>query len=277
MEIIDAQIHGVDPVTKWGDGVSHDDVIAASAELAIASMDAVGVHGALMNWWPDYVTGYVSRYPGRFAGVPFWGWPQPEPENAEQAVAELAATEGIVGTRLCVGMPNDGSRGRMLNDGAFDAYFNASERHRLPVFVLAHGFLPDLHAAIRSHPDLVFLIDHVGLNFPVRDQVAWPGLFDEVPDVVALAELPNVVIKFTAVPSLSAEPYPFADVWPHMLKIIDAFGVDRMMWGSDITRCRAMHTYRESVDFLLLSDQVAESDKEMMFSGTVRRWLEWPK
>ena len=277
MEIIDAQIHGVDPARAWGEHFSQDDVLAASAELAVASMDAVGVAGALMQWWPADTDAYVARHPDRFVGVPYLGWPEPEPERPDDYFAELAANPSMVGTRLVIGLPEDGTRVRQLQEGAFDASLAASQRHELPVFVLAHTVLPTLHETIRKFPSLPFIIDHLGLRYPSKIQKVGPEIFDEVPDVLDLAQYPNVALKFTSVPALSMEPYPFNDLWPHLNKIIDAFGVDRLMWGSDFTRVRALHSYREAIDFLLYHDGLSQSDKEMMFAGALREWVKWPE
>ena len=35
---------------------------------------------------------------------------------------------------------------------------------------------------------------------------------------------------------LSKEPYPFADVWVPIRSVLDAFGAERVMWASDISR-----------------------------------------
>lgn len=286
MEIIDSQVHPMHPAKEWSGGLSEDDALAAGMALLIASMDAVGVRGGLLQWWRKDVAKCLALHPDRFAGVPFWGWPEPEPERPADYIDELAAIPGIVGTRLVLSMPPitpggprvqvDASRLQNLRQGGFDDYLAASQRRGLAVFITATRALPALHDAIRAHPDLVFVLDHLGLSYTVNAQPAWPEIFDEIPDLVELAQFPNVAVKFSGVPAISSEPYPFADLWPHLAKVIDAFGVDRLMWGSDFTRCSAMHTYRESVDFLLLTDRLSTSDKEMIFAGAMRKWLGWP-
>lgn len=275
MEIVDAQIHGLTPVTDLGDAFTAEQVLVASAELAVASMDAVGVSAAIVNSRMPYVRAYLTRYPDRFAGLPFIGFPEPEPDDVHGYVAELAAIPSVIGVRLVVGIPDDGSRVALLQQGAFDGTFSAARHHGLPVFVTAHGFLPALHNTLRRFSDLMFVLDHVGLQTPPRRYQPSPTLFEELPHVLDLAQYPNVLVKFTGVPSLSSQPYPFADVWPYMHKLLDAFGIDRCMWGSDFTRCKPLHTYREAVDFLLLTDEVSAADKETLFSGSIRRWLRW--
>src|SRR5262249_4195352 len=148
-------------------------------------------------------------------------------------------------------------------------------RAGLAVFMLMFDHLPELHAALRAHPDLAFVIDHCGLPIPPhspRDD----RLFEKFPEVLALAEFPNVVVKLSALPALSLDGYPFDDVWTYGRRLVDTFGADRLMWGSDYTRVAALHSYREAVDFIALTDQVTEEERVEIAGGTLRRVLNWP-
>ena len=51
--------------------------------------------------------------------------------------------------------------------------------------------------------------------------------------VLRLARRPNLHAKLTFLPTGSASGYPCADMHDACLKIIDAFGADRCVWGSD--------------------------------------------
>ena len=41
---------------------------------------------------------------------------------------------------------------------------------------------------------------------------------------------------------------PYDDIWDPVLRIIDAFGIDRCMWGTDWTRTSGMLTYEPASD-----------------------------
>lgn len=288
MDLIDAQIH---PVIgrKALEGLSGERLIAASADLAVASLDAVGVRAANVNWRDlELLKGHVERYPDRFVAVPaaislsLDGRFDPVVTHADppdEYVARIAESPGFVGIRMGI------SYGRLIDlyrAGVHEPYYAAAEKHGVPVFITLFDYAAEFEPTIRAHSKLRFIIDHVGLPTPPSGST--PGkpikggahLFAGLPGVIALARYPNVAVKFTAVPSLSAEPYPFADVWPHMRKLIDAFGADRMMWGSDFTRCVSLHSYRESVDFFVLTDQLSETEKEAMASKTFLDWVGSP-
>lgn len=43
----------------------------------------------------------------------------------------------------------------------------------------------------------------------------------------------NAWVKLSGYMKFSREPYPYADTWPYIRALVDAFGVDRCLWGSD--------------------------------------------
>src|SRR5207249_3071208 len=70
MDIIDAQIHGVQPATNWSSTFTAEQAIEAEAELAVASMDAVGVAAALVQAPMQVVNGYLATLHGTLAEHP---------------------------------------------------------------------------------------------------------------------------------------------------------------------------------------------------------------
>jgi L-fuconolactonase len=81
----------------------------------------------------------------------------------------------------------------------------------------------------------VLVIDHLGLQQPFQPPLPAEPWAD-VPQVPALASHPNVRIKMTGSYTLSHEPFPYNDIWDPVTRIIDAFGFDHCMWGTDWTR-----------------------------------------
>jgi predicted TIM-barrel fold metal-dependent hydrolase len=76
-------------------------------------------------------------------------------------------------------------------------------------------------------------------------------------------------------------------VWPYLHQVVNAFGPQRLMWGSDFTRLRWIpvvgglaprdqwHYYSDSVNYLRDTTELSQDDKAMIFSGTIRRVLRW--
>jgi hypothetical protein len=46
----------------------------------------------------------------------------------------------------------------------------------------------------------------------------------------------NVAVKATGQPLYAEDAYPFRSFQEHLHRCFDAFGADRMFWGTDITR-----------------------------------------
>jgi predicted TIM-barrel fold metal-dependent hydrolase len=51
--------------------------------------------------------------------------------------------------------------------------------------------------------------------------------------VLKLARYPNVYIKFTPQANKSDQGYPFTDTFPAFRLLYDAFGPQRLMWGTN--------------------------------------------
>lgn len=292
MEIIDAQIHQPAPWLAESEADTERESRLAT-EIALAYMDAAGVDRAVLSanakeWgWAEFVT--VSA-PERLA-VTASNHFDPEAPDIEEKLAELKSNPSLIGYRQAVNYPPGAAE--KVQDGRFDRLFSACAKLGLPVMVLALGDARLVDGIARSNPDLSLIVDHLGVPQP-------PGLppafleadnppFKSLPQVLDLAKYENVSVKFSGAPALSTAPYPFDDLWPHLSQLVEAFGPDRLMWGTDIMRVTGrvahkpwkidfpgLHSYAEAVGFLRDTDRLSESDKEQMFAGTLRRILGWP-
>ena len=155
----------------------------------------------------------------------------------------------------------------------------AAGRHQVPVMIYPALRYEALMRYVRSFDDVLFIIDHCGLS--VRegfDGRSLPNPADFYIDaLMQFAPFPNVSVKWSHAPRLTREGYPYRDVTEQLLRMIDAFGIDRLMWGSDYTVSRDHHTYAEALFYLRDTDRLSESEKESLFGGTIRRVLRWPR
>ena len=118
------------------------------------------------------------------------------------------------------------------------------------------------------------VIDHLGLVQPHQPPVPnepWA----ELPKVLTLAALPNVAIKITGACTLSHQPFPYDDIWEPVCRMIDAFGIDRCLWGTDWTRAVKFLTYAQGVDAFRATNRISASDKAKLMGGTLARIYGW--
>lgn len=293
MHIIDSQLHEFGPHLKW-EGADEATRNAATTEIMLAWMDAVGVDAAIVNpGVPSWLMQAMAQFPQRLGGV--FHLKDPESPGVENEVLQMLKVPGALGHRLSFGkLPDDlsGERGRAkFKAGAFNALFAACQKHDRLLFASAYGSSDLVGEAAKAYPGLRIVVDHLGIAQPPlnpRESPPWKGL----DGLIALAGLPNVYVKLCGAPVLSDQTYPFADVWRHVHRILEAFGVERVMWASDVGRFQGRigwnnifevaqrpypgkHNYAESLYFLIDTQELSQSDKEAVLSGTARRLTGW--
>jgi predicted TIM-barrel fold metal-dependent hydrolase len=279
LEIIDAQIHEPRPAAPLSPG--HEAIAAeVEVELAREALDSVGVDIALAVTSEKFIEVAGARYPGRFPGVVTFD------HNADLAaeVARVKRMPHVVAGRALVGDWTDATLRPEFTAGVFDPLFAAAEKARLALFVSTHGWGKVMGPVAERHPDLTLIIDHIGVSqHPVSPPNPEP--WRTFPDLLALARYPNVHVKLCGGPVMSAQNYPFDDVWPKLEQMFDAFGYDRVMWGSDYTRMRWADrplgerprkrgvSYADSLNYLLRTDRLTFDQKQAVLGGTARKVL----
>jgi len=270
--LVDAQVHlwaADTPDRPWPPNGPAHLAVPPTAEDTLAVLDAAGVHGAVLvppSWEGDrndVVLDAVRRYPDRFAAM--GRIPLPDPASAR--LLPRWRESGMVGVRITLH--------RQPWRGAFDRgemawFFAAAAEADLPVMVYAPGRSTALGAVVRSHPGLRLVIDHLAL--PIGERA--PEVFADLPDLIALADLPSIAVKASALPCHSRAPYPFPDLHAALRLVVDAFGPDRVFWGSDWTRLPC--AYSDNLAFVVEAlAHLDASDLRRITGDAVVDWLGW--
>jgi len=192
------------------------------------------------------------------SGVPI-GWVAP---RAARLASATPTSPGMLGLRFALLQPHQQT---WLTDGTLDWLWPAAERAGLPVALLGPGLLQVIGSIAERHPGLKLIIDHFG-----RPDAAWSNL----PQLVAAAKHRNVALKATGAPSYSSQAYPYRDIHGHIRALYDAFGPERMFWGTDITRMPC--SWRQCVTmFTEELPWLSARDKELIMGRAVCNWLGW--
>ena len=268
MTIIDAQIH------LWTKGtvVPPHRTQPYLADEAIRDMDAAGVTGAILHppsWDPDshaQALDAVRAYPGRFAIL--GRIPLDEP-GQHRGIETWLDQPGVVGLRYTFLKPHMKS---WPTDGTMDWLWPAAERLNIPIALLAGNFLPLIGVIAGRNPGLRLIVDHFGVARGNKDDAA----FATLPAVLALAKHPNVAVKITGGPQYVTDSYPFTSLTPRYKAIYDAFGPDRMFWGTDITRMpcswkQCVSAFRETQQWM------PPADLERIMGQGIADWLRWQR
>lgn len=269
MKIVDAQIH------LWSTGLPshpHRQITAWGIDEALAAMDEAGVDAAVihppLSWDPHanaLAEQAASLHPRRFAVLGQVPIDRPESRGL---LADWRSRPGQCGLRWPLLRPDQQT---WHIDGTMDWVWAEAERVGLPVATMAGRFLKDFGEIARRHPRLRLIVDHLGLVREGRDEAA----FAKLPDLLALAALPNVAIKATGAPGYATEPYPFPRLAEGLHRIFDAFGPKRFFWGTDITRMPC--TWRQCVTHFTeeLPWLAGGDDLEWVMGRGVCEWIGW--
>ena len=129
-------------------------------------------------------------------------------------------------------------------------------------------FLVELAQLLRRYPDVPVVLDHAA--YPK----AGDGVdSDVVNGVVELAEFANLNVKLTFAVTGSDEAYPFGDMHAIVRRIVDVFGADRCMWGSDFP-CELWlkkSTYAQHLDLFRQEIELSTGEREAILGGTAMR------
>jgi predicted TIM-barrel fold metal-dependent hydrolase len=94
--------------------------------------------------------------------------------------------------------------------------------------LLSRQLLPVGLPLLRACPDQPFVLDHCGVpDVAAGDWEIWRQGVD------AIAAFPNVVVKLSGITAYCGAAATLARVRPYVEHLLQVFGPDRMLWGSD--------------------------------------------
>ncbi len=278
IEVVDVQIHEPWP-GKPLDEANMKQLALWQVELAREAMDAIGVDIALAVTTDNFIEVAHERFPGRFPGVHTF---MPLTGDLAAEVRRVKAHPAMVAGRALVGDFINAVMRPEFAAGVFDPIYATAAEVGLPIFNSTHGGCANMAVIAERHPELTLIIDHIGVaQHPVSppEAMSW-GPFE---DLLALAKYPNVYVKLCGGPLLSEQNYPYEDLWPNFNRMFNAFGYERIMWGSDYTRLRSANlpkgerprrrgiTYGENLNYLLHSAHLTHEQKVLVLGGNARR------
>lgn len=193
------------------------------------------------------------------------GWTDFEAADAPEAIARLSAHRKLAGLRPMV---HDIADPRWLEGPALSAAFEAMTAHRL-VFdaLLKPRHLEPMLRVVERHPELSVVIDH-----GAKPDLASGDLEQWRHGIAALAKHRQVVCKLSGLVTEAAPGWTVATLRPAFEHLLDCFGPQRLLWGSDwpvVTLACDYHCWFETSETLLAG--LSETEREAVFGGNAAR------
>jgi predicted TIM-barrel fold metal-dependent hydrolase len=273
--IVDSQIHmwkANTPDRPWVPGTRPQLPEPMTIERVVPMIDAAGVDRVVIvpptleGERVDYGQEAARRYPGRFATMGHVALDDP---GEARRLATWKQQPAVLGVRLNVA----NQQAKWLTDGTADWFWPQAAKAGIPVMFLTTGQLPLFGPIAERNPQLILIIDHMGVSSDAMKNNMMPATIAEA---AALAKYPNVSVKLSSIPLFSSQPYPFRDMTPHIRRLFDAYGPQRCYWGTDVTNSFAKASYRQRVThFTEELDFLTEDDKDWIMGRAILERLGW--
>jgi predicted TIM-barrel fold metal-dependent hydrolase len=264
--IIDPHVHvwKNDPRYPWAKETLNPPAHDALPETLLALMKANGVAKTLLvqvihyRWDNSYTADVLKQYPEYFRGV---ARVNPQDPASPDRVSALVA-QGFAGVRIS---PAADATGDWIRGPLMEPLWRRCRDEKASLSVLAPiGRIPDVTALIDRFPDLDVIVDHMADCPPERG--------DLLEDLLALKRYPNVFVKVSHTWSLSKQAFPYTDSQAMVKRVYDAFGPQKLMWGTDWPLVEGYCGYAGAL--AMVRDEMTflnDDDKRWMLSKTVQR------
>lgn len=239
----------------------------ATPETLLSLMKANGVSRTVIiqvihyRYDNSYLADVLKQYPQYFRGVCRVDPLDPaSPDHLSRLIEQ-----GFRGVRIS---PAGNATGDWIAGPLMVPLWKRCEELKAPMTVLAPiSRMPDIDKLAGRYPDLTVVIDHMADCPPDQPR--------ELEKLIALKRYPKVFVKISHAWSISKQLYPYPDVHEQMKRLYDAFGPQRLMWGTDWPICESHTTYAKTLS--LIRDDIGfltTDDKRWILSRTVEQV--WP-
>ncbi|NQW16028.1 MAG: amidohydrolase [Chloroflexi bacterium] len=267
MKQIDAHLHvwsgdpaGYPYLPGTPDGIARGD-----AEFLLELQADAGVDGALIvqpihhGFDHSYVNDVLEKYPDKFVGMAL---ADPAADDPTAALQVLKDQHGYQGVRINPGLwPAGQSMDGPIGDQLMSF---CAETGLVAGFLIEPSHFGQVNALCSRYPETRTIIDHFG---SVK-----PGQTQELKELLALARHPKMHVKVSRFPVSSESEWPYTDMSDTIHGLIDAFGVERLMFATDFPHVVAQCGYARGWQIAdHVTPSLTDEQRVWLMGGTVMK------
>ncbi len=209
----------------------------------------------------SYMLDVMKEHEGIFSGIAVVDSNEMRPD----LVMRKLINEGVRGFRIQPSEPKI----EWLNSSRYDRMFCCAADEQVAICPLIDiENLPALKTMCGRFPDTTIVVDHlcrIGSDGTIKEE--------HIGQLCSLADYPNTYVKVSAFYALGQKLSPYMDLSLLIERVYNAFGPERLMWGSDCPYqvCEG-HNYGDS--FALIDQHLAflsSSDRDHILRKTAQK------
>jgi predicted TIM-barrel fold metal-dependent hydrolase len=170
--------------------------------------------------------------------------------------------------------------GWLASDEAEAVFALAEQRGLLVSLAATPAWQADLRTIARRHPGAPVLCHHLAGLRTVSALGGTPAAEaayeHDLAEVIASVEVPNIYVKVSGFHYASAEgwDHPWTEAVEIFRHLFDAFGPDRLCWGSDFPASTRYTNYKQCLEVLRSECRfLSGEDRSAILGGTLERLL----
>ena len=192
------------------------------------------------------------------------GWVDFESASVWDDIDRLADNDKLVGLRPMIqDIPDDDW---MLRPGLTPA-FEALSAYGLTFDALTFPrHLRNLETLIKRHPEMRVVIDHAS-----KPQIRDGAYAEWAANMRLLAETTNAWCKLSGLVTEAAEDWTIEELRPYTDRLLETFGPERLIWGSDWPVCMLAASYEQWHETALELVGGDEAARAAIFGGNAKK------
>ena len=254
---IDTHCHVWAPGTRppeKGD-FTYEDIAKMGAPIGVSKVVIVVV---LTEGNLDYALSIKDKNPGKIGIIALID--PTLPDLAKQM--EINRSKGILGYRI----NSKFTRDAFLEQPGIDNMWDIAANLNVSMCLLRHAGvdLQTIKDTMKKHPKTKVVIDHLGHVNPSDPA--------ELKEFLKLADNPNCYLKVSKFFTNRVAKTGFEEMQPMLKQMWNAFGSERLMWGSNApVEVSTASQYQGAFKLIRDSEFFSKSDKENIFKNTAEK------